>query len=198
MLDPTGSGLRLTVSTDLARFNEIWLVEALKAIWEIWTRVGWQTENIVDLDDWARFVIPTEIQKAVGDITRFNVLTQNPNFDFEKNFDEGWRLIIQIAQDLDANQIGLKEAPETCCFRNKVAAFIMAGIKRGLVSKDPSPKEQVIYPIHAAFYEEPVHGLIDFEAGILTNPTETTVTLQAPVHIINSLKYECLPIFVSL
>ena len=199
LLDPRGIGIQLGINTESARFHEVWLVEALKVAWDVWIRLGWSvnTQNVRE-NDWNRFIVPDETHRVIADITRFNRLTEDADFDINTSFSSGWELILQILMTLDGQNIGLAEAYESFTFRNKVATFLAAGIKRGLQVDNPLAKEEFLFPARDAFYAKPVHCPIDFHAHISANVTEAIVTLQAPLYIPRDHLADCRPTFIII
>lgn len=181
--------LRLTLRQ--AVFHEIWLAEALKMVWEIWTRMGWFTDQAhrVYEDDWRTFRLNEHKHEIVKDITHFNRLVKRSSFNFERDFDDGWSYIVRIIAMIQNYNLCFQASPEVNMFRQTVNLFCLYGIKRGMDKTTPVFLESFIYTARDGLFPDPVRLLHDQEIVILANEAETTVTLKSRPHTIDPMFY---------
>ena len=159
ILDISGAGITLIARNQDTKNRGIWLAESLKIAWLVWSQMGWFTRapSVVKAEDWKKFHADGIEAEIMSDISRFNRITATKNFDLDGLFDDGWNLVVRIAQKLGNTNIHLHDSQEVREFRSKVAVFILAGIQRGLKTEKPDIQERFIYTAKTALFQHPVH-----------------------------------------
>ena len=180
-LNNKDSQISLELRIDQAEYNEIWIVESLKTIWEIWTRMGWCStrSSTIKEEDWKSFRPGAMKQKIINDISHFNSLTQRAGFDIEADFDEGWMHILQIVSFIHQEGIMFESSPEVDIFRQTVIRFGLFGLNRGLDRTRAGFNDFLIFSVRNELTSSPVIYLHDFEIDFITNETEATVTIKS-------------------
>ena len=179
-LKDEGSEILLKLDMSQAKFHEIWLVESLKAVWELWTRMGWcpKVANTITTMDWNLLCPPAEKKTVISDISRFNHLVAGSDFEIEDRFDEGWACIIQIVASIQRNGLYFESGPEIILFRRLVAKFSLFGINKGIIENSPDHSEFFIFTIKNELIPPPIIYMQDFEIEFIAHKTEATVTLK--------------------
>ena len=187
-----GVGLEATIPNELATFHEIWLAEALKTTWFIWSNLGWDenTENIIRKDDWTKLELSEETIKILGRIDHVLRVARAPDFDMAGSFGPGWSHLIITIKMLVRERIFLEPCEQVEAFRSLVTDFLVHGVRMGLDKTNPAFAELFLFSVRDHF-EDIFQELIELEVSMDMSETETTVTIISPTHNTNMLKCNC-------
>ena len=175
-----GSQIQLQLNANKAEYHEIWLVESLKAVWEIWTRMGWCSErsNVIKKEDWRDFCPEQQKKHIINEISHFNSITAETDFDIEKSFNDGWVRIIQIVSSIQLNDCYFETGPEILAFRQTVTQFSLVGIRKGLGQTKADYSDFFIFSVKNELISPPIIYLHEFEVDFMIHEAEATVTIK--------------------
>ena len=187
-----GVGLEATVPNELAAFHEIWLAEALKTTWFIWSNLGWDdsADFAIKKDDWTKLELSEEIVKILSRIDHVLRVAKAPNFDVVGSFGPGWSHLVTTVKMLIRERIFLEPCEQVEAFRSLVADFLAHGVRMGLDKTDPVFSELFLFPVRDNF-ENVFQELTELEVSLDRSETETTVTVISPTHNTDVLKCNC-------
>ena len=187
-----GVGVEATIPNELAAFHEIWLAEALRTVWFIWSNLGWNenAENVIRKDDWTRLELSEEIVKILSRIDHILRVAKAPNFDVVGSFGPGWSHLVMTVKMLVRERIFLEPCEQVEAFRSLVTDFLVHGVRMGLDKFDPAFPEFFLFSVRDNF-ENIFQELLELEVSLDRSETETTVTVISPMHNTDVLKCNC-------
>ena len=187
-----GVGLEATLANEKAAYYEIWLAEAMKAAWVVWSSLGWNNTEIgkIQKGDWTDLNAEDTSIEIINHISHFLRATEAQSFDISASYKMGWSYILRIVDLIIQKEIFLEPCDPVDAFRLSVARFITVGIKEGLDNPTSTFHEFFLNAVRKRINYDFTNPT-DLEISFSNSETETTVTVLSPQHNVNILNCDC-------
>ena len=185
------TGIGVTISNEHARFREIWLVDAIKAAWRVWSELGWEGPGKVSIkkEEWEHFLNRStkhsKKAKLIQKIAKINRLSQLLDFDINANFEQGADSILDIISNIKNGSFYFETCDEISQFRHVITLYLAAGIKRGIETPNFGECERFIYAIRDALIDDPIEYPTGAEIYFNRFKDETIISLTGAREIEN-------------
>ena len=129
-ITPEGEMVRLEVVISKlgTKFKDTWLLESLRLVWELWSRLGWSTlsDNVLSKSSWTRLETNSEAERIMMAIERVLKVA---------NYTEKYQLLAKMAmigKDTENCDLLLEPSDEIAVYRKLVGRTLLEGIIDGM------------------------------------------------------------------
>ena len=194
-----GTGLGVSTATRNVVFNEVWIAEALKTAWMVWTELGWDSKRTLKIGakNWRNFGGETVELEVIDKIARFNRVVRHVAFNLNSDWKSGWILILEIAEMIKRYDIYLETNDEVYHFRLLVAKFLATGIMKGMGKSCLSQSEFFIFETRDRLGDIPFEYDQDVDVTFQSAKSDTKVSAIDASLASGDLKCICFTVFVS-
>lgn len=146
--------IEIRVPKMIAPTKDLWLLEASRLIWEIWTKLGWQTssERTIKPDDWKKPIHGEAKDNIMAMVERLlkviDIAFPETGEEFEAIIDS----ISKISDDIHEGDFKLEDCVEVEEFRKMVLRILFLGTIRGLNTNSADGMGYLRDPINKRFY----------------------------------------------
>ena len=136
--------------------KDLWIFEATQLMWEVWSRLGWQTttSQYVKKEDWWRLMLKEDM--IMARIERILKMSKKYNLTDIFKYEEALTSISELAKLIDDQDIMLMDCKEAKNFRTIVANVLLVGISRGLDVKSELHMDKFHDPIAKIFLKDAI------------------------------------------
>ena len=133
--------------------KDLWVLKASQLIWEIWSRMGWQTygEREISEEDWHKPLDKSAKSRIMASIERLTKLSSDDILEDGESFEMVIKAIAILAQEIEDEDILLKSCYEIEKFRQMVMKLLFIGLLRGLDVQSAVEMDFFADPIDATF-----------------------------------------------
>lgn len=146
--------IEIRIPKSAAPTKDLWLLEASRLIWEIWTKMGWQTysEKFIQPEDWRNPLQGEDKDSIMSIIERLLKIIEVAFPETGEAFESVIESIAKVSDEIHEGDFKLEQCIEVEEFRKLVLRILFLGVLRGLDTKSAEEMEYLSDPIYKKFY----------------------------------------------